>query len=190
MPADGTLAAITPAEISASSPRQRQLAKDCTRPQQKQVYRAGRPRRTSVQYSAAAADDCRELFQAKATETVPAARQWQLIRRPARPAFRAHDPRVERCARRTRRGLAPVDDCTKPPRARHRPPKAALRPLRRLSPLLGAALDDLPRRRAGTHTPLFQARLLGAGYTAALETILEFMERPQMVHGLSRFHLM
>jgi hypothetical protein len=43
MPADGTLAAITPAEISASSPRQRQLAKDCTRPQQKQVYRDGRP---------------------------------------------------------------------------------------------------------------------------------------------------
>ena len=33
MPADGTLAAITPAEISASLPRQRQLAKDCTPPQ-------------------------------------------------------------------------------------------------------------------------------------------------------------
>jgi hypothetical protein len=28
--------------------------------------------------------------------------------------------------------------------------------------------------------------LLGAGYTAALETILEFMERPQMVDGPHR----
>src|SRR5262249_28593943 len=37
MPADGTLAAITPAEISASLPRQRQLEKDCTPPQQTQL---------------------------------------------------------------------------------------------------------------------------------------------------------
>src|SRR5262249_38883700 len=32
-------ATITPAEISASFPRQSQLAKDCTRPQQKQAAR-------------------------------------------------------------------------------------------------------------------------------------------------------
>src|SRR5262249_24912788 len=37
MPADGTLAAITPAEISAALPRQRQLTKDYTPPQQTQV---------------------------------------------------------------------------------------------------------------------------------------------------------
>jgi hypothetical protein len=42
MPADGTLAAITPAEISASS-RRAARSKDCTRPQQKQLYRDGRP---------------------------------------------------------------------------------------------------------------------------------------------------
>src|SRR5262249_50571318 len=37
MPADGTLAALTPAEISAPSRVQRQLTKDCTPPQQKQL---------------------------------------------------------------------------------------------------------------------------------------------------------
>jgi len=45
MPADGTLAAITPAEISAALPRQRQLAKDCTPPQQKQLRGAQRRNR-------------------------------------------------------------------------------------------------------------------------------------------------
>ena len=35
MPADGTVAAITPAEISASFPRQRQLADSLYRPRQK-----------------------------------------------------------------------------------------------------------------------------------------------------------
>ena len=56
MPADGTLAAITPAEISASSPRQRQLAKDalgrskskCIGNQRRRSPTTPRPRRRST----------------------------------------------------------------------------------------------------------------------------------------------